>query len=264
MLVRDERRAGSDEEAALRVITRIQVQDNRSIGTGGPIQMVETAYGRMLLTETDPFQGSYLRMAGISPEDESIEDVRSLLRERPRGAFIDIGASFGCWSLALARDCTEVMAIEPQLPIYNMLCGSIVLNGLSRHVRAVHGAAGAKYEVERILATDPEILNNFGAVSLAGQVKPDLDRGYTELVEVWAVDELVDTYLPDQPVSLIKIDVEGFEEAGLVGASDTIARWKPILHVEWALSDEQKLAGMIHDFGYEMEYRGGDWLCLPI
>ncbi len=245
----------------IRVRNAIEVEDNRRIGTGQSIAVMNTGYGRMIVSSTDPYQGSWLQNIGVSPEDEDICDVRDLLAERPRGTFIDIGASFGCWSLALAADVDKVIAIEPQRAIFNMLCGSVVLNGLTRRVFPRHGAIGRKRGQAPILTVDPEACNNFGCVSLNAQVPADIDPRFTESVEVWALRDIID---PDERIAFLKIDVEGFEWAVLMGALELIARWKPIMFIEWGLSDETKLGTQIEALGYVLEYRCGNWLCLPV
>ncbi len=250
---------GFDPE--FRIRTHIVVEDNKRVGTGKSIELVDTCYGRMLLSNCDQHVYSWLKNPGIYAEDWEIVRVRDLLAERPRGMFVDVGANVGCWSLALAYVAEKVLAIEPQRAVYNLLCGSVALNGLSRRIFPMHCALGDVRTQAPILTADLESKNNFGGLSLAGQVPEDVDPRFVELVDVYPLSDLIE---PDEHVSFIKIDVEGFEEQVLFGMLEVIARCRPIILIEWALSDELKLGRQLRELGYVLEYIQGNWLCLPI
>ena len=55
----------------------------------------------MLVLDTDIGQYEWLKLTGTSSEDEYTSLVCGLLDGN--GAAIDVGASFGCWTLALAN-----------------------------------------------------------------------------------------------------------------------------------------------------------------
>jgi hypothetical protein len=67
-------------------------------------------------------------------------------------------------------------------------------------------------------------------------------------VRVVTVDETVP---PDRAVSIVQLDVEGFEQNALMGAYKTILRCKPILLVE-TLPKEEWLAENIFPLGYRV------------
>ncbi len=262
---RDEFRTKEWDELAgavpeIRVHSHIVAEDNKRVGTGQSIELVDTLYGRMLITAADLYMGSWLKHLGMYSEDYDIAPIRDMLSELPRGTFVDIGANLGCWSLALAHTADKVLAIEPQTAIYNMLCGSVALNGLSRRVIPKHCAIGRKRTTAPILTVDPEAVNNFGGTSLL-QVTPDIDRRFTEQVDIYPLRDLI---APDEHVSFIKIDVEGYEYDVLLGAIEVIVRCKPIMFIEWFLSDELKLGRQIIALGYALHYINHNWLCLPI
>ena len=61
----------------------------------------------------------------------------------------------------------------------------------------------------------------------------------------------LDSLVLDEPVGLIKIDVEGSESAVLAGALNTIHRWRPDIVVEADGPDRfLATAGQLHELGY--------------
>ncbi len=246
----------------IRVRSHLVAEDNRRVGTGEHIEVVNTVYGRMIVSMADPYTGSWLKNLGVYEEDDCIDTVRGLLAERPRGTILDIGANLGCWSLGLAHVADKVIAIEPQRAIYNALCGSIVLNGLTRRVFPKHCALGRIRGKAPILTVDPESTNNFGGTSLVGQVTEDTDPRFYEMVDVYPVQDIV---AGDEHISFIKLDVEGYESEVLLGGMlEIMAVCRPIMFVEWALSNELALGQQIRAMGYILDYIGGNWLCLPL
>jgi FkbM family methyltransferase len=219
-----------------------------------------TRNGTMFVPDTDAGQYWWLANTGASPEDEFIEAICGLLEDRPRGTAVDVGANFGCWTLALAGYAHRVVAVEPQPGCYELLMRSVLANGLS-NVRGIHAAAGAKQGSVRIPVLDLDAASNFGGVSVAIAHHEQPDAPMVD-VPVRRLDDL----LRGEQVSFIKIDVEGFEANVVAGAVDTMRRCKPILFVEMdhELTDADALCERIESFGYATEKRGGNFLGLPL
>jgi hypothetical protein len=53
------------------------------------------------------------------------------------------------------------------------------------------------------------------------------------VVPAVSLDEYVQQELSDRPVDLLKVDVEGYENAVLQGAHKTLLSWKPTLFIEF-------------------------------
>src|SRR5271157_1126084 len=102
------------------------------------ISVLDTAYGRMLLPDTDNSQFTWLQMTGTACEDADIRLVRDILGERAQGTIIDAGASFGTWAL----------------------------NRLGRKAAAYNCALWSKRRGFDIAALDLDRKNNFGGLSL--------------------------------------------------------------------------------------------------
>ncbi len=132
---------------------------------------------------------------------------------RPGMRCIDVGASFGYYTLLLADLTTqkgEVIAYEPNTTAYRLLCASLAVNGFG-WAKAFPVAASSEAG-RRALFVDEHRL---GASSLK------IFEGHTGtqgVVQAAAIDEL------DDPVDFVKIDVQGHELEVLKGMQRTIAR----------------------------------------
>src|SRR5262249_18542532 len=123
---------------------------------------------------------------------------------RPGDTVVDVGANVGTLTLtaaALVGPEGRVWAIEPHPRPLRYLCANVALNGFA-NVRTVHAAAG---ESDGLLRLTDSRLDDQNRVSADG---PGVS------VPVRRLDDVV----PEGPVRLLKIDVEGFELFVLRGA----------------------------------------------
>ena len=214
----------------------------------------------MFVPDTDTGQYWWLKNTGASPEDMYIEEVCALLDERPKGCAVDVGANFGCWSMALAQHAHSVLAVEPQKVIHQLLRKSVKHSRL-KNVRIFFGAAGDDPGTINIPALDINRDSNFGGVMVGTPFHDQADAEMTE-TRVRRLDDL----LRGEQVSFIKIDVEGYEQKVLAGARETIMRCKPILFCEMdhPLTLADKLKEQIEKMGYATDTMGGNYLGMPI
>ena len=198
----------------------------------------------MLYPAGDIYIGPSLEAYGeYSPEEARMFQL--LLQ--PGDVVLEVGANIGAHTLPLARavgTAGRVYAIEPQRSLFQMLCANLALNDLQNvHVR--QRGLGAVAEVLRVSTPATAALANFGGISLGRQGE--------EPVEVMTLDQLQLGRL-----DLIKIDVEGMEEAVLRGGIETIRRLRPKLYVENdRVGGSVALIRLIRDLGYRM------WWHLP-
>ena len=142
---------------------------------------------------------------------------------------MDVGANLGIYTLAAAQFFDRVTSVEPAPDTYQKLVYNIELCGagnVTSHEVAVSDKAGTA-----TLHANPL---NRGGNSLQGfsqQYKQASGQSEWEQFDVALkpLDDLVNT---DDPVDLIKIDVEGHEVEAVVGALEIIGRHKPVLFVE--------------------------------
>jgi len=204
-------------------------------------QFVETRHGHFMVPPNDAFIGKSLKTYGEYCEGEAALFNLIVPRE---ATVIEIGANIGALTVPLSRSVGPhgmVYAIEPQLPIFNLLCGNLALNGIT-NVRPMHCAMGQTHGSVNIPLYDIRDDRNFGGVGLS-----DNEETQTT-VPMLTVDKL-----GLEQCHMLKIDVEGHEIQVLQGALQTIAKHRPILFVE---NDRQEksveLIRLIQSMDYDL------------
>ena len=152
-----------------------------------------------------------------------VELMAQLLRRNDN--VVEVGANIGAHTAFIAKDiCAEgkVYAFEPRRIIFQFLCANIALNGLNNVFTYNVALSDAADEFrERDFINDASV--NAGGVALGDA------PGADERIIV----NTLDSYLADLPkISLLKADVEGFEQRVLLGAKRLIERDRPPLYLE--------------------------------
>ncbi|RFU45842.1 FkbM family methyltransferase [Paraburkholderia sp. DHOC27] len=177
----------------------------------------------MMANPNDFYLGRALIEYGECCELESAV-LRQLL-VRP-GVIVEVGANIGVHTIALARQALQqrqvLVAFEPQPVIFQNLCANLAANGIT-NVLAWPYACGNDIGTLYFEQPDYEAPGNFGAVAM--RAEPGAGTLPVPCVRL-------DDALRNHTVSLIKVDVEGFELAALQGAEQTLARCRPTLYVE--------------------------------
>ncbi len=126
---------------------------------------------------------------------------------RPGDVFLDIGANIGSYTLLAAGvRGAETLAFEPDPQTFDALLRNISLNGLDERARAHRLALGeARRDVPFTVGLGP-----MNKVSADGAAVVRQER--------------LDDAIGDRRPVMIKIDVEGHEEAVLTGAAETLTR----------------------------------------
>lgn len=145
---------------------------------------------------------------------------------------IDVGANKGVYSHLLARLCPQVEAFEPSPKIYRILTRYLPVNVTSHQV-----ALGDRTGMAELIVP----LHSSGYSNQTASLNPRKKAEGAGIVKV--PSRTLDSY-GFTNVGFIKIDVEGFEEAVLTGAKDTIARERPVLQIEL---EEQHTGKSIED-----------------
>ncbi|MCB8876737.1 FkbM family methyltransferase [Acidisoma silvae] len=210
------------------------------------IRLTHTRFGLMLYPAGDTYIGPCLETYGeYSPEEAQIFSL--LLK--PGDSVLEVGANIGAHTLALSAfvgPAGRVHTIEPQRLVFQMLCANLALNNLS-NVDARRLGLGAAPHTLWTSLTDMAAQGNFGGLPLASEGK--------EAIEIVTLDSLALTKL-----DLIKIDVEGMEDAVLHGGQETIRRLKPPIYIEndraftgdAGAETSVQLIRLIRDFGYRL------------
>ncbi len=166
---------------------------------------------------------------------------------------IDCGANIGVHTVECARHMTgwgTVLAIEAQERVYYALAGNIALNNCF-NARAMHAAIARQVGTLKIPTPNHLAPASFGSLELMPLQKREfigqpIDYA-NNLVEIPAVS--LDA-LGLARLDLVKIDVEGMEFDVLEGAAQCIAKFRPIIVVEWLKTGKDKLAAWLKARGY--------------
>lgn len=141
-------------------------------------------------------------------------------------ATVDVGANVGLYT-TIAATCSDgpVWAFEPVPRTFEILEKNVERNDLGDQVQVARRAVGrdkgrTSFHVPWGDCPSSASLSATGYRGLEG-----------ELIEVDVV-RLDDALDPDVPVGLVKIDVEGFEDAVIDGMSNLITRWSPSIVLE--------------------------------
>lgn len=196
-----------------------------------PYQLVQARHGWFLASPHDVYVGRAVLTYGEYGEIEwKLLDAMM----RPGKDAIEVGANIGTHTVSMARKLAgmgrRLLAVEPQPVVFQTMCANLALNALF-NVSAENAACGDAPGWVTFQAPDYRQEANLGGVSMREDGKG------SHRVRCVRLDELV----PDDfDVGLLKIDVEGFEQKVLEGATKTIARCRPFIYIENDRLDRSK------------------------
>lgn len=145
-----------------------------------------------------------------------------LINRLPVGStYLDIGANIGLTAIAgaIARPDLCVVAFEPVPSNADLLDRNVRANE-AVNCTVVRSAVGE--------SPGQLTMNNNGPWSVV-----DVGGAGAVHVPVTTLDAYCIEHLPDTKIDLIKIDVEGYEPNVLAGGRGTIARWSPVIFMEF-------------------------------
>jgi FkbM family methyltransferase len=190
-------------------------------------------------------------------ERAELEEARR--HARPGSTAIDVGANVGVYTVTLARavgPAGGVLAFEPFPETVRRLEENVRLNGLANvavHSKAVAAEPG---EVELRLGSDPGFHSTATVAERRGS-GASLRVLATTLDEEWEA-------AGRPPLSFVKIDTEGAEEAVVLGARDLLREQRPVVLAE--VRDERVLAllrGLRYDDVRPRGFAPGNVLFVP-
>jgi FkbM family methyltransferase len=207
--------------------------------------------------------------------DYEKETIPVILDEVRRArCFMDIGANCGIYTVlgAAVNTNAKIVAIEPVPKICAALTNNVIQNRLNSRVTILNIAIGGSDGVVDFHEADDPRMGSLGVQGYQGQT------GRVIRVECRTLDSII-AELNIEP-NFLKIDVEGFSDAVLSGASRVLDKVRPrivleanpgdsCLRITEILSDHRYSMHLITDHGlqpYEQitpsaKYR--NWLCLP-
>ena len=193
--------------------------DPKTVLTNQHIRVKSCRYGPMAYNIGDTYIGRSFDLYGEYVEEES-RMLDQLLR--PGMIALDIGANIGAHTIFMTKKVSPgglVVAFEPQREIFQLLCANVALNAL-HNVHTHHAALGAELGEIIVPFIDYEKGGNFGGLTLGNH-----DKG--ETVPCRTIDDM-----KLRRCDVMKIDVEGMENEVIIGATQSIEKYRPALYIE--------------------------------
>lgn len=172
---------------------------------------------------------------GLYYEHEKTDQFRMLIETIPslrKGVFLDVGANIGWFSLYAAEMGMSVIAFEPDASNLQKLRQSIYVNSFLNILLLPYGA-GAGYA--RIPFGQVESNKGMGGFERpSGETRGTINHEATQALQVVPIDDqIANAKAPwNAPITLAKIDVEGFEAEVLMGSLGTLRRYLPLVYIE--------------------------------
>ena len=207
------------------------------------IRLTTTGSYKFLTNPLDVYVGKSLEVYGEWSHGE-LNIISSLVTKNAN--ILEVGSNIGAHTVFIAKEiCPEgsVYAFEPRRILFQNLCANLCINEIS-NVHAFQKALGLDFDIIFEGPIPQDGLANHGAFDLGS-----ID-GVGEHINVEPLDAYLEHF---QKISLIKADVEGFEEDVLRGGSQIISRDNPILYLENdRVEKSQSLIEYAWSLGYDL------------
>lgn len=183
---------------------------------------------------------------------------------RSADLMIDIGANIGWYSLLVSRlsqGRCQVLAFEPDPDNFARLQRNLKLNGIDQ-VSAFNLAVGEHAATLQ--------LHRYGKSNAGRHSLVDLHAGETIPVQVVSLDDWSTNSLPEGPIRLLKMDIEGYEVFALRGARHLLARCEWLLlehspaYLERSGAGIDALIDLLQESGFKPYLPNGDVPLQPI
>ena len=189
------------------------------------IKLMKTKYGPFFVMKNDLIGRHFFR--GRWYEDRIINILKKYIK--PNTNVLDIGANIGVHTIPYAKKDSSIIvhSFEPQSFIFNNLLKKNVQINKLNNVKLYNNAVGHENIKTHMSKFDQKgnLLNyNNNKVFNFGGQKIGLDG---EEVNMISIDSL-----NIKNISLVKIDVEGFEKLVIYGMRETLKREKPVIFYE--------------------------------
>lgn len=184
-------------------------------------------YGGYCIPESSSHRPAAMKV--INNDVFEPQTIEYMMQHCTGGDIIHAGTYFGDFLPALANACsagTKIWAFEPNPENYRCAQITVAINHLD-NVELTNAGLGAKQE-KLFMKTADENGQALGGASQVVDQRMENQPG-VETIEIVTIDESI---AEDRQVSILQLDVEGYEKEALTGELKTIARCRPIIILE--------------------------------
>jgi FkbM family methyltransferase len=159
-------------------------------------------------------------------------------------SLIDAGANIGFYTIPAACRGATVVTFEPSAQVRRVLEANVRRNGVAGRV-VVRPEALSDFNGEAFLTTGLDAGNHLvtDLSPVGGAVQPTPVRTLDSILAEWP------TSFDPRGLLLLKVDVEGADEALLRGAAELLARYRPVVMVETRQGGSETRQ-LLDSFGY--------------
>lgn len=211
-----------------------------------PVEAHKLKDGATLMAFVGDYIGGVIKRTGTYYERDMLKYIKEHI---PSGTFVDVGANIGNHTLFFSKYCnSDVIAFEPMRQTFNVLRENVRANKLP-NCKLVRAALGDESGEACMMIPNAD---NIGMARIVKDWKEE--EQVTEVVEVTTLDKYLSELLPPvmKPITLIKIDCEGYEPNALRGMLSTIDTYKPVLFVECIdMEAYHKVVAVLSVTGYQ-------------
>lgn len=204
-----------------------------------------------LLTLDNDVIGAKVRAFGAY-EPEVLAAMDWIAARGDASVALDIGANIGNHAISLSRTFRRVIAFEPHPVMAPILRANALLNGC-RNLQVMecglHDGAGTG-------VLRQQVAGNSGTLQLVDRPVGSEDPLNEATVRLDRGDDLLEQLLTqEERIDLVKIDVEGAEEAALRGLARHLKRDQPVVCFEVRTPNEgMKVRALLEGMGYTYFY----------
>lgn len=152
----------------------------------------------------------------------SLSDVLALIKPE---ISMDIGANIGNHVLVISKFSQHVVAFEPVKFIFDVLKKNVEANFLDNVTPVNLGLSDKDCEAEIFIPQN----GNLGSSSMEAKG----GEGFLLQIKTVVGDAYLKNFFKDRHVDFIKMDVEGHEGFALMGLQAAIAKYQPLILLEW-------------------------------
>ncbi len=168
---------------------------------------------------------------------------------RTKGIFVDVGGNYGVYTIlaGLTRADVEIHTFEPFREAVDLLHQNAALNGITERVTIHDVALSDSAGQAKLHFPDP----SHGLLETSASLEAEFRKEVAGYLHVET--RTLDSYSFDQPISVVKIDVEGHEHAVIKGARRMLVEDRPVIFAEMLSASKKhffEVSKLMADHGY--------------